>query len=152
MGSDEATKNLGDAGREMQDAEGALGEGDAGGATGSEGRAIEAMRKGMNALNDQLAQQQQQQGGQQGNDGRGRGRSRMARSGVDPLGRGVDRSDDEYGEEDYDNGPGYGKRNGLQGNVAERAREILQELRRRLGDTSRAQDELDYIERLLKAP
>ena len=152
MGSDEATKNLGDAGREMQDAEGALGEGDAAGATGSEGRAIDAMRKGMNALNDQLAQQQQQQGGQQGLDGRGRGRSRMARSGVDPLGRGVDRDEDEYGAEDYDNGSAYGKRNGLEGNVAERAREILQELRRRLGETSRTQDELEYIERLLKAP
>ncbi|MBV9052486.1 MAG: TIGR02302 family protein [Hyphomicrobiales bacterium] len=152
MGSDEATKNLGDAGREMQDAEGALGEGDAAGAMGSEGRAIDAMRKGMNSLNDQLAQQQQQQGGQQGLDGRGHGRSRMARSGVDPLGRGVDRDEDEYGAEDYDNGSAYGKRNGLEGNVAERAREILQELRRRLGDTSRTQDELDYIERLLKAP
>jgi uncharacterized protein (TIGR02302 family) len=151
MGSDEATKNLGDAGREMKDAEGALGEGDAAGATGSEGRAIDAMRKGMNALNDQLAQQQQQQGGQQGQDGRGRGRSRMVRGGVDPLGRGVDRAEDEEGADDQDNGPAYG-RNGLQGNVAERAREILQELRRRLGETSRAQDELDYIERLLKAP
>ena len=151
MGSDEATKSLGDAGREMRDAEGALGEGDPAGATGSEGRAIEAMRKGMNALNDQLAQQQQQQGGQQGLDGRGRGRSRMARTGVDPLGRGVDRAEDEEGADDQDNGPAYG-RNGLQGNVAERAREILQELRRRLGETSRAQDELDYIERLLKAP
>ena len=92
-----------------------------------------------------------QQGGQQGQDGRGRGRSRMARTGVDPLGRGVDRAEDEEGAGDQDNGPAYG-RNGLQGNVAERAREILQELRRRLGDTSRAQDELDYIERLLKAP
>ncbi len=151
MGSDEATKNLGEAGREMQGAEGALGEGDAAGATGSEGRAIDAMRKGMNALNDQLAQQQQQQGGQQGQDGRGRGRSRTARTGVDPLGRGVDRADDDANDEGYDNGAPNG-RNGLQGNVAERAREILQELRRRLGDTSRAQDELDYIERLLKAP
>ncbi|SDR26952.1 TIGR02302 family protein [Rhizobiales bacterium GAS113] len=150
MGSDEATKNLGDAGREMQEAEGALGQGDPSGATGSEGRAIDAMRKGMNALSDQLAQQQQQQGGQQGPDGRGRGRSRTVRGGVDPLGRGVDRSEDEYGEGDYDNGLGYGRRNGLEGNVAERAREILQELRRRLGDPSRAQEELDYIERLLK--
>jgi uncharacterized protein (TIGR02302 family) len=150
MAPGDAQKGLGDAGREMQGAEGALGQGDASGATGAEGRAIEAMRKGMNALSDQMAQQQQQQGGQQGPDGRGRGRSRMVRGGVDPLGRGVDRAEDEYGEGDYDNGLGYGKRNGLQGNVAERAREILQELRRRLGDPSRAQEELDYIERLLK--
>ncbi len=32
----------------------------------------------------------------------------------------------------------------------QRAREILQELRRRLGDQQRPQQELDYIERLLK--
>ena len=150
MGSDEATKNLGDAGREMQEAENALGQGDPSGATGSEGRAIDAMRKGMNALSDQLAQNQQQQGGQQGQDGRGRGRSRMVRGGVDPLGRGVDRADDQGEDDQYDNGLGNGRRNGLEGNVAERAREILDELRRRLGDPSRAQEELDYIERLLK--
>jgi len=147
MGTGEATKGLGRAGREMQEAEGALGKGDPSGATGAEGRAIAALRKGMNALSEQLAQQQQQ-GGQRGPDGRGR--SRMARGGVDPLGRGVDRDEDEYGEGDYDNGRGYGKRNGLQGNVAERARQILDELRRRLSDPSRAQEELDYIERLLK--
>jgi hypothetical protein len=152
MGSGEASKGMGDAGREMKDAEGDLGQGDPSGAAGAEGRAIDAMRKGMNALSDMLAQQQQQQGGQQGPDGRGRGRSRMARGGVDPLGRGVDRNEDDFSENDYDNGSGYGRRNGLKGNVAERAREILNELRRRLGDPSRAQEELDYIERLLKTP
>jgi hypothetical protein len=31
-----------------------------------------------------------------------------------------------------------------------RAREILEELRRRSGEASRAQEELEYIERLLK--
>ena len=130
----------------MQDAERSLGEGDSPGATGAEGRAIEAMRKGMNALSEQLAEQQGQNPGQMGQNGRGR--SRGARAGVDPLGRGVDRADDE-GEGDYDNGAGYGRRNGLKGNTAERAREILDELRRRLGDTSRGKEELDYIERLL---
>jgi uncharacterized protein (TIGR02302 family) len=149
MGSDEAGNSLGDAGREMQDAESALGQGDPSGATGAEGRAIEALRKGMNALSDQLAQQQQQQGGQQGQAGRGRGRSRMLGGGVDPLGRGVDRADEEA-EDGSGNGQPYGRNNGLKGNVGERARQILDELRRRLGDPSRAQEELDYIERLLK--
>ena len=151
MGSGDVGKGLGDAGREMQGAEGQLGKGDPSGAAGSEGRAIEAMRKGMNSLSDRLAQQQQQQGGQEGPDGRGRGRSRMARGGVDPLGRGVDRSEDDYSDSEYDNGAN-GRYNGLKGNVAERAREILNELRRRLGDPSRAQEELDYIERLLRTP
>jgi hypothetical protein len=32
----------------------------------------------------------------------------------------------------------------------QRARRILEELRRRLGDPSRPQEELDYLERLLK--
>jgi hypothetical protein len=32
----------------------------------------------------------------------------------------------------------------------QRARRILEELRRRLGDTGRSQLELDYLERLLK--
>jgi anti-anti-sigma regulatory factor len=32
----------------------------------------------------------------------------------------------------------------------QRARRILEELRRRLGDTARPQLELDYLERLLK--
>jgi hypothetical protein len=32
----------------------------------------------------------------------------------------------------------------------DRARRVLEELRRRLGDAMRPQDELDYLERLLK--
>jgi uncharacterized protein (TIGR02302 family) len=146
MGAGDAAKGMGEAGREMQDAERALGEGDAPDALGAEGRAIEAMRKGMNALSEQLAREQGQNPGQMGQNGRGR--SRGVRAGRDPLGRGVDRSDDES-EGEYDNGAGYGRRNGLKGNTAERAREILDELRRRLGETSRGKEELDYIERLL---
>jgi hypothetical protein len=34
--------------------------------------------------------------------------------------------------------------------VAERARQVLEELRRRLGDPSRPEDERSYFERLLK--
>ena len=34
--------------------------------------------------------------------------------------------------------------------LAERARQVLEELRRRLGDRLRPQDEQDYLERLLK--
>ena len=34
--------------------------------------------------------------------------------------------------------------------VAERARRVLEELRRRLADPNRPQDERDYLERLLK--
>ena len=110
------------------------------------------MRKGMNALNDQLAQQQQQQGGQQGERrtrartlAHGAQRRRSARARRRPA-------DDEYGEEDYDNGSGYGKRTGSKATSPKGRAKSSQELRRRLGDTSRAQDELDYIERLLKAP
>jgi hypothetical protein len=35
--------------------------------------------------------------------------------------------------------------------AAQRAQRVLEELRRRLGDPSRAQDEIDYLERLLRS-
>ena len=57
---------LDDAGKAMGEAEGELGEGDAGSAVDSQGRALEAMRKGAQGL----AQQMQQQGIGQGANGR----------------------------------------------------------------------------------
>ena len=80
---------LGDAGEAMGEAEGELGEGDAEGAVGSQGRALEAMRKGAQGL----AQQMQQNGmgmgqgpGQPGRNGRQR-----ADQNTDPLGRPLQR-------------------------------------------------------------
>jgi len=120
----------------MREAENALGDGNADGAVDAEGRAIENMRKGAQGL----AQMMQQQngpgpGGQPGRNGPAR-----ASQDTDPLGRPLRGRD--YGDDVTVKVPGEID--------VQRARRILEELRKRLGDPSRAQIELDYIERLLK--
>jgi len=63
----------------------------------------------------------------------------------DPLGRAMnDRTNDGGSPEGDYKVPGRGEID------AERVREILEELRRRLGEPLRPQIELDYLERLLK--
>lgn len=135
QGGDEMGE-LGDAGEAMGEAEGQLGEGDADSAVGSQGRALEAMRKGAKGL----AQSMQQQGMGPGPNGRpGRGQSR-AQQDTDPLGRPMRRGD--YTDDFTVKVPGEID--------AQRARRILEELRKRFGESFRPQLELDYIERLLK--
>ncbi len=129
---------LGSAGEAMGEAEGELGQGDADGAVDSQGRALEAMRKGAQGL----AQSMQQNGmgmgqgpGQPGRNGRAR-----AQQDTDPLGRPL--RGREYGDDVTVKVPGEID--------AQRARRILEELRKRFGESTRPQLELDYIERLLK--
>ncbi|HEX5210878.1 MAG TPA: TIGR02302 family protein [Pseudolabrys sp.] len=127
---------LGSAGEAMGEAEGELGQGDADSAVGSQGRALEAMRKGAG----ELAQSMQQNGmgpgpGQPGRNGRQR-----AQQNTDPLGRPM--RGREYGDDVTVKVPGEID--------AQRARRILEELRKRFGESGRPQIELDYIERLLK--
>ncbi|HEY8333607.1 MAG TPA: TIGR02302 family protein, partial [Tardiphaga sp.] len=129
---------LGDADNAMGDASGRLGEGNADGAVDSQGRALDALRKGAQAL----AQAMQPGDGDGQGDGPGNapGRQQSGGRNSDPLGR-----------------PLHGRELGddltvkIPGEIdVQRVRRILEELRRRLGDTSRPQLELDYIERLLK--
>ena len=120
----------------MGEAEGELGEGDAESAVDSQGRALEAMRKGAQGL----AQSMQQNGmgmgpGQPGRNGRAR-----AQQNTDPLVRPL--RGREYGDDVTVKVPGEID--------AQRARRILEELRKRFGESGRPQLELDYIERLLK--
>jgi uncharacterized protein (TIGR02302 family) len=129
---------LGRAGDAMGDAEGQLGEGNADGAVDSQGRALEALRRGA----QNLAQSMQQQGmlgprpnGQSGRLGRPR-----AQQETDPLGRPL--RGREYGDDATVKVPGEID--------VQRARRILEELRRRFGENFRPQLELDYIERLLR--
>jgi hypothetical protein len=70
------------------------------------------------------------------------GRNGMPRAqrDTDPLGRPLRGRD--YGDDATVKVPGEID--------VQRARRIIEELRRRYGDTRRAQEELDYIERLLK--
>src|SRR6201987_77354 len=132
---------LGRAGEAMGDAEGQLGEGNADGAVDSQGRALEALRRGA----QNLAQSMQQQGmlgpgpnGQPGQPGRlGRPRAQQE---TDPLGRPL--RGREYGDDTTVKVPGEID--------VQRARRILEELRRRFGENFRPQLELEYIERLLR--
>ena len=128
---------LGHAGEAMGNAEGELGEGNADGAAESQGHALDAMRRGAQSL----AQSMQQQGmigpGPNGQPGRlGRARAQQE---TDPLGRPLRGRD--YGDDATVKVPGEID--------VQRARRILEELRRRFGESFRPQPELDYIERLL---
>jgi hypothetical protein len=131
-------QQLGEAGDAMGQAEGELGEGNAEGAVDSQGRALEAMRKGAQGLAQQMQQGQGQQGPGPGQPGR-TGRARADQQ-TDPLGR-------PLRGRGYDNDPSVR----VPGEIdAQRARRILEELRRRFGESTRPQLELDYIERLLQ--
>ena len=122
----------------MGDAGSRLGEGNADAAVDSQGKALEALRKGAQSLADAM---QQGDGDQQG-DGPGdrMGRQQAGSNGTDPLGRPL--RGREWGDELSKMIPGEMD--------VQRVRRILEELRRRLSDPSRPQVELDYIERLLK--
>jgi uncharacterized protein (TIGR02302 family) len=136
QGDDE--DGLGTADNAMGDAGGKLGEGNADGAVDSQGKALDALRKGA----QNLAQAMQQQ------DGDGQGNGPSARAGrqqgdgnqSDPLGRPLHGKD--FGDDLTVKIPGEID--------VQRVRRILEELRRRLADPQRPQIELDYLERLLK--
>ncbi len=132
---DAARESLGRAGEAMDQAEEQLRNEDFAGALDSQSDAMEALREGMRELADQMAQQQQQQNGQQGQQA-GRDNPNGSR---DPLGR-------EAGE----NGRIGTDEQLLQGDdVYRRARELLDEIRRRSGDQERPDVELEYLKRLL---
>jgi len=125
-GKDGGKDKLGDAGRQMGNAENQLGGNDTDSAVDSENKALESMRNGADALAKTLMQHMGQQQGQNGSE--------------DPLGR-----------EEGSRGPSFGKgvKVPAESELA-RARNILQELRRRAGERERPALEHDYIDRLLK--
>lgn len=124
---------LGRAGKAMQDAEGALEGGEADDAVDAQGRALQNLRKGAQNLADAMqgeGEGEGEPGGQQG----------QASERTDPLGRPM-RSRD-YGEDFTVKIPGEID--------VQRARRVLEELRKRFSDPNRPRLELDYIERLLQ--
>jgi len=129
---------LGEADNAMGDAGGKLGEGNADGAVDSQGKALDAMRKGA----QNLAEAMQQGDGEGQSDGPGNraGRQQSGGNQSDPLGRPLHGR--EFGDDLTVKIPGEID--------VQRVRRILEELRRRLADPQRPQIELDYIERLLK--
>ena len=121
-----APQALDEAGRAMNEAQGALNKNDLPGASDQQKQAIEALRKGADALAKQFMEEQAQQGeGESGSE--------------DPLGRASGSAGNLGGATKLPS------ESDLQ-----RARSILQELRRRAGERSRPKEELDYIDRLLK--
>ena len=121
----DAPKSLGEAGKSMGQAQGDLNGSDYPNAGADQKEALEAMRKGASDLAKTLM----------GRSGQG-----QQQGGTDPLGRAQN-----------------GTNGGMNGNVKvpdkselQRAREILQELRKRAAERGRPQEELDYIDRLLK--
>lgn len=129
---------LGDAGESMGQARGALGQGQTGEALDQQQKALEQLRKGAQAMAEAM-QKGQGQAGQQGAEGEQGGEGGEEAQNEDPLGRPARRR--EVGE---------GTTTRVPGEIdAQRARRVLEELRKRLGDAGRPRDELDYIERLL---
>jgi uncharacterized protein (TIGR02302 family) len=120
---------LGQAERSMGDAADQLGEGAPGQAVGPQGQALQALRDGARNLADQMARQggpSPRQGGPM--------------SGQDPLGR-----------QQQGRGTDLGSSVKVPDAIdTQRAREILDMIRKRLGDTARPLIERDYLERLLE--
>lgn len=124
-------KGFDEAGREMKGAAGALGQGDGEQAVEGQGRALEALRNG---AQDMMGQMMQSMQGQQG-----QGQAQMGENGRDPLGRprrseGPDFGDDVKVPDEID---------------VQRAREILDAIREKLGGNPGTDVERRYLERLL---
>ena len=114
--------------RSMQNAERALREGNLAEATREQSRALEQLRQGTRSMAERMMRQMPSQFG------------RAQNSPLDPLGR-PQRTE----------GPDLGTSVKLPDEIdAQVAREILNELRRRLGERYRPELELQYLERLLR--
>ncbi|SOC15495.1 uncharacterized protein (TIGR02302 family) [Rhodobacter sp. JA431] len=135
---------LDEAGRAMEEAEEALRDGQLGRALDGQADAIEALREGMRRLGEAFAEERGERSRGEGNLGEQRGGDPMGGQGTrelprDPLGRAV----------------GEGSRIGsdsnlLQGeDVYRRARDLLDEIRRRTAERQRPEAERDYLRRLL---
>ena len=125
----------------MRDAENALSRGSSGtdGAVDAQGRAVEALREGAQKLAESMRGEAEGSGpGEEagGQDGQGLPGQFGDAEGTDPLGR---QMESLRGFDPSARFPG-----------AERARRVLEELRRRLGEPARPRDERDYLERLLR--
>jgi hypothetical protein len=114
----------------MDRAEQALRQGDLEGATQEESRALEQLRQGAREMAQQMLRQMPSRFGMGDPPGE-----------LDPMGRPPPRTDGPD--------PGVGVKVPDQIDV-QRAREILEELRRRLGEPTRPSLELEYLERLLR--
>ena len=131
MGID-PNQDFSDAGKSMGNAADALGRNEGSEAGDQQGSALEALRRG----GRDMMQKMQQAMGQ---DGQGQS-GRNGQNGRDPLGR-----------QQGNNGPSDGDGVKIPGEIdIQRAREILDEIRRKLGDALTPQMEKEYLQRLLQ--
>ena len=137
----EGEQGLDDAEQAMKDAEGALGQGQAGNrrAVDAQGRALQGLQKGASGMAQQMARGQSDESGEGQGQGGQVGQGSSGDSDSDPLGR-------------HREGRGQMETRGsaLDEGVSARAARVLQELRRRLANPNRPTEELDYLERLLQ--
>ncbi|MEZ5675252.1 TIGR02302 family protein [Thalassovita litoralis] len=135
-GGEAAREALKQAERAMDGAEEALRQDDLAGAIDKQAEAMEALREGMRNLGEAMAEAGRRQ---RGGDGRETGDAQTGAR--DPLGRNPGSRGGDVGTED----------SLLQGeDVYRRARELLDEIRRRTGEGDRPDAELDYLRRLLE--
>ncbi len=121
---------LGEAGESMGQAQQSLGEGQGEQAVGQQGNALDALRRGAQGLTEQMM---------------GQGQGPGMANGPSPL------DEDPLGRPRRTEGPDFGNRVRVPDEIdVQRARRILEELRRRFSDPARPQLELEYLERLLK--
>lgn len=129
----EPNEGFGEAGKSMGNAEQALGEGQGDEAVGHQGRALEALRKGAKDMMKQMQAMQGDQGGSQEG-------GRQQNADRDPLGR-----------PRASQGPDFGDSVKVPDEIdVQRARQILEAIRKRLGNALSPDIERSYLERLLE--
>ncbi|WP_027061748.1 TIGR02302 family protein [Mesorhizobium loti] len=129
----EPNEGFGEAGKSMGNAEQALGEGQGDEAVGHQGRALEALRKGAKDMMKQMQAMQGDQGGSQ------------------EGGRQQDADRDPLGRPRASQGPDFGDSVKVPDEIdVQRARQILEAIRKRLGNALSPDIERSYLERLLE--
>ena len=128
-------QSLDEAERQMEQAERALRQGDLSGALDRQADAMDRMRDGLRALNDAQAEAERQ-----GRTGDGVPGGNADPNGArDPLGRDTGNAGRIGSDDNLLNGQ----------DVQRRAQDLLDEIRRRAGEQQRAENERDYLKRLL---
>ena len=134
--ADAGLEALEEAGRAMERAAEALEEGDARGALERQAEALDAMREGLRHFRDAQTADQRERAAADGEAPQGQADG----TGRDPLGR--ERGDARDGRDIGTMVPGEDTR--------ERARELLDEIRRRSSELERPEGERDYLNRLIE--
>jgi len=163
-------KSLGEADQAMREAGEALQQGQDAQAGGAEQRAIEALQKGGREMGRAMARQfgpgqmgeQGQEGGEDAADADGQDNGMLRDGRGNPRGTTQGNADSQRGRDQRRDPLGRRLRDGTSGAdeasdvtvpdqmEEQRTRAIQEELRRRGAERSRPQEELDYIDRLLK--